>query len=161
MPVIPRLALLVTGGALTWLVVAFSFDPLFITGSTAPVMIWGPDVSKEVVVAGFALLFAAAWRSGRTRLILIVVWFLFLATATHRLVEFSDGRVRDVWLAMTVQRLELNSEHLGEGTRCRVDDWFARCTDTVGNILHSASALPFVPLYPGRWTEAGPFPGPR
>ncbi|PZO77908.1 MAG: hypothetical protein DI629_13250 [Mesorhizobium amorphae] len=147
------LLVLAIGGAITWLMVALTSSPLFVTGTT-PATIWGGDIgSKPIAVGAGLLLAAAAWCTGKLRFYLILVWLLFLASATHRLVERSDGEIRDQWFTITVQRLEALPGYEPSRNRCDVGRWLARCADGSGGILYTGGLVPFAQLYPGRWTE--------
>lgn len=146
------LAILAAGGLLTWVIVGISFDPLFVTGGTAPAIISGAGLGKPAALGvAVVLLAAAAWLSGKARFVLLLLWLVFLASATHRLVEFADGSVTDVWLALPVQRLAAVPPE-AEERRCQIGKWLARCYDGSGHALISPSPLPLVPLYPGLWT---------
>ncbi len=149
-------AILVAGMLLTGMIVAISFDPLFITGGTAPATIFGADIGKPMMLGGAVILLgAAAWvRRRAVRVALLLFWLVLLASATHRLVEFADGRVEDIWLTLPVQRLAAGSS-AGEGEpRCDIGTWLVRCRDGAGHGLSSPTPIPFVPLHPGRWTTA-------
>ena len=145
-----RIFVMAVGLSLTALPVAVSFNPFFLAGSGWPT-IWGPAIGKPAVAIGAMLLIgAAAWTAGRVRVALLLLWLVFLACTTHRLVERSGGLVDDVWFGFAVQRLE---EDRGEpvASRCRVGTWVAQCVDASGRTLTSVTPLPFVQLSPGLW----------
>ncbi len=146
-----RILIFAVGLALTALFCTATFDVFFVVGSTEPSTIWGPAVSKPAVAIGAMLLIgAAAWNAGRVRVALLLLWLVFLACTTHRLVERSGGLVDDVWFGFAVHRLE---EDRGEpvASRCRVGTWVAQCVDASGRTLTSVTPLPFVQLSPGLW----------
>ena len=154
---LPRLLLLGVGAGLSWLAIAISFEPLFVVGGSEPAAIWGPSLGRGAVagVAGVLLLLAAVAR-GRGRAALLLLWLIFLATATHRIVEFGDGRVRDIWLGVTVRSLPADATGEPAAPRCLVTTWLARCAAPGGPSLVSPTPLPFAPLLPGRWEQDAP-----
>jgi hypothetical protein len=86
---------------------------------------------------------------------LLLVMMLFLAVTTHRLVERPNGEVHDVWLGVTVQSLPPDATAEPAALRCRVKTWWANCIEPHGQTLFTPSALPIVPLLPGKWEHAG------
>ncbi|MEG3088853.1 hypothetical protein [Sphingomonas sp. PB4P5] len=146
--------MVVVGGILSWFVIGISFEPVLIAGGSAPGTIWGAGVDKTPVLLGAGLLLVAAGvLRGRFRIVLLLGWLLFLADATHRLIERSDGQVDDIWLAVPIQTLPAAT---GEFTqpRCRISRWQVRCGDGAGQTLTSPTLIPFVSLLPGRWERA-------
>jgi hypothetical protein len=146
------LAVLAIGAILTTWVIAMSFDPFWVTGSTVPSTITGPGLGRPIVlILSAILLIAAAWFSGRVRLVLLVSWFAFLTITTHRIAVFSSGKVEDIWLTQKVQSLPAITEG-AEGRRCDIGTWVARCNDGASGRLTTVSPLPFETLYPGLWS---------
>ncbi|MET0270448.1 MAG: hypothetical protein ABW173_08475 [Sphingomonas sp.] len=149
---IARAAPIVAGAAITGFVLAIAFDPFFVAGGSAPAIIWGPALGPVAVALGAgALLLVALWRQGHARWTALALWLIFLAAATHRLVEHGDGAVEDLWLGVALRALP--ADGADETPRCRVGAWRARCIDGAGRTLTSFAPIPFVPLHPGRWAD--------
>jgi hypothetical protein len=145
------LAILVIGVALSWLAVAAGFDPLVVAGGSQPAAIWGPALGFGATMAVAVLLVGiGAWARGGRRLAVLALWAVFLAAATHRIVERSDGVVIDRWLGVAVQTLADDPDRERDTGRCTVGRWLARCrVDRTG--FASVSLLPMAPLSPGQW----------
>lgn len=147
-----RTALVVAGGAVTWLLTATAFDPLFIAGGSGPAMIWGPASSRSatVMIAVLVLVVAAIARR-RWAVAAMVAWTTFLTFSTHRIVERSDGAAIDWWLGVAVRSLPADVEEEPSRPRCIVGRWRARCADEAGKGFVVLSALPMTALLPGAW----------
>lgn len=147
----------IVGAAVTWLIIAVSFDSFVVVGDSTPATIWGPALGRTVIWMGAAVLLGcAAFAQGRTIAVGLLLWLLFLTAATHRLVERSDGRVQDEWLGITLQELDGDPASETLQHRCRVTRWSAICVDVAtGHKLVTLSPLPMAALIPGKWETNG------
>jgi hypothetical protein len=138
--------LILPGGlSLTSVVITLSFEPLFVVGGSGPATVWGPAVGKPPIAVGAVLLLGiTACTAGRVRIAAVLLWLLFVAATTHRLVERIDGRIDDVWLGVAMQTLPRAPSDRSEESRCRVGRWVARCGAASDDALTSVSPLPFV-----------------
>lgn len=150
-----KVGVLVIVGGLSWLLTAFTFDPFMVVGSTEPAQIWGPPLGRAGTLAGAALLVPfVALAPRRWTVPSLAVWAVFLAIATHRIVERTDGVASDQWFGMTIQRTSRGNPAVEpSGPRCAVTRWRARYTDGAGRGFTSVSALPMTPLLPGAWNH--------
>lgn len=145
------LAIIVTGVTLSWLAVAAGFDPLVVAGGSQPAAIWGPVLGFGATMAVAVMLVGmGAWARGAWRLAFLALWAVFLAAATHRIVERSDGIVMDRWLGVAVRTLSDDPDRERDTGRCMVGRWLARCRVDRAEFT-SVSPLPMAPLSPGRW----------
>lgn len=148
------LSIIIIGGAISWIVIGFSFSSFFISGGSQPSDIWGPAIGRSTTLAGTALLLlAAAFARRRWAVVSLAAWAAFLTFSTHRVVDRSDGAAFDQWLGVTMRTLPADLTVEPTRPRCTVATWTARCIDESGRGFTTVSPLPMAPLSPGRWDD--------
>lgn len=145
------LSILACAVIFTGFVLVQSFDEFTLTKTTMPSFVYGPaiDIYTVCILSG-AILIGVVRSFGRLRLALLLVWLIWLAVSTHRLVEYANGRVDDFWLSWKVQTIPANGAD-SDGASCRIGTWAAHCYGKAAERLVTFTPIPFSPLYPGLW----------
>jgi len=146
-----KATILIVGMASEWAILAVSYDPFMVAASTAPAVVSGPDVAATTVAiwCGVLLGMAAGAGNWKTRTAMVASWMLFLAVTTHRLVEFADGRVKDVWLTLPLQELKPEGRDGREETRCGRKRWLVTCRNGGDESMKIVTPLQMSPLDAG------------
>lgn len=140
------------GTSAAWVVIAMSYDAFMTAGTTSPTTIWAPDLPIETVAlcSGVTLGMTAGARRWWTRLCLTTCWVLTLAAATHRLLVFADGGIRDVWATMIVQETAPLSSDKAERMRCHRRRWTIGCDAAGSRLITTVTLVPLSSHREGR-----------
>ena len=156
------IAVALTSAVLTWM----TSDPLFVTGTTAPLPVWGPTVSDPLVSIVLAacilgIVLAPGWR---WRLTTVLVWVVALGVLTHRVVDGQEyGPTYDQWLGLEAARIGTGREGDPAPAHCAIGLVPALCITRGGHRLRTPTLVPFAQMIeragaPDRLTTGAPTP---